>query len=76
MRMVFTTEARADLFESAAYYESREEGLGYLTTDTAGITSRLLQDVRLLKLPLVRYGDDVTAGKAEETWKAWLAKPR
>lgn len=28
MRMVFTTEARADLFESAAYYESREEGLG------------------------------------------------
>ena len=29
-----------------------------------------------LKLPLVRYGDDVTAGKDEATWRAWLARPR
>lgn len=28
MRVVFTEEASADLFESAAYYESREAGLG------------------------------------------------
>lgn len=28
MRVVFTTEARGDLFESAAYYEAREVGLG------------------------------------------------
>jgi plasmid stabilization system protein ParE len=28
MRIVFTTEARADLFESVAYYEAREAGLG------------------------------------------------
>jgi arsenate reductase-like glutaredoxin family protein len=54
----------------------REQGLAHLTTDTAGITSRLLADVRLLRLPLVRYGDEVTAGRAEATWKAWLAKPR
>ena len=59
--------------ESRAY---REQGLAFLTTDSAGITSRLLADVKLMKLPLVRYGDAVTAGKAEETWKAWLAKPR
>jgi hypothetical protein len=32
--------------------------------------------VRLIKLPLVRYGEELTAGKAEATWKAWLAKPR
>ena len=51
-------------------------GLAYLSTDTAGIIGRLLADVRLLRLPLVRYGEDVTAGKAEATWKAWLAKPR
>ena len=44
--------------------------------DTAGIVGRLLADARLIKVPLVRYGDYVTAGKAEETWKAWLAKPR
>ncbi|MHB8960941.1 MAG: arsenate reductase family protein [Candidatus Limnocylindrales bacterium] len=54
----------------------KEQGLAYLTTDTAGIAARLLSDVRLLRLPLVRYGDEVTAGKAEDAWKAWLARPR
>lgn len=54
----------------------KEQGLGYLAMDEAGITQRLLADVRLLRLPLVRYGDQVTAGKAEATWKAWLAAPR
>jgi arsenate reductase-like glutaredoxin family protein len=54
----------------------KEQGLAFLAADTAGITARLLADVRLLRLPLVRYGDHVTAGKDEATWKAWLAKPR
>jgi arsenate reductase (glutaredoxin) len=54
----------------------RDQGLAYLSTDTAGIVSRLLADARLLRLPLVRYGEEATAGKAEEIWKAWLAKPR
>jgi arsenate reductase len=52
----------------------REQGLAYLSTDTQGITRRLLADSRLLNLPLVRYGDEVTAGKAEDTWRAWLAR--
>ncbi len=51
----------------------REQGLAYLATDTGGITQRLLADSRLLNLPLVRYGEELTAGKAEDTWKAWLA---
>ena len=59
--------------ESRGY---KEQGLAYLSTDAAGITARLLADVRLLRLPLVRYGDEVSAGKAEETWKAWLARPK
>jgi arsenate reductase-like glutaredoxin family protein len=59
--------------ESRGY---RDQGLAFLTTDTTGITSRLLADVRLMRLPLVRYGEAFTAGKAEDTWKAWLAKPR
>ena len=59
--------------EGRAY---RDAGLAYLATDAAAITQRMLADVRLLRLPLVRYGDDVTAGKAEDTWKAWLARPR
>src|ERR1700693_5449717 len=54
----------------------REDGLAYLTTDAAGIIARLQADVRLLKLPLVRYGEEFTAGRAEDTWKAWLARPR
>ena len=53
-----------------------ESGLAYLSTDAAGITARLLADVRLIRLPLVRHGDEVTAGKAEATWKAWLTRPR
>ena len=54
----------------------RDAGLAYLATDAAGITPRLLADVRLLRLPLVRYGDELTAGRAEATWKGWLARPR
>ena len=54
----------------------REQGLAYLASDAAGMTSRLLADARLLRLPLVRYGDDVTAGRDEAAWKAWLARPR
>jgi arsenate reductase-like glutaredoxin family protein len=31
-------------------------------------------DVNRLRLPLVRYGDDVTAGHNETAWKAWLGR--
>jgi arsenate reductase (glutaredoxin) len=54
----------------------REGGLAYLATDTAAIVARLVADVRLIRLPLVRYGEEVTAGRDEATWKAWLARPR
>ena len=47
-----------------------------VATDTAGITSRLLADPRLIRLPLVRHGEAYTAGRAEPTWKAWLARPK
>ncbi|HYN48520.1 MAG TPA: ArsC/Spx/MgsR family protein [Candidatus Nanopelagicales bacterium] len=57
--------------ESRAY---REGGLAYLTTDASGIIARIHADVRLLRLPLARYGDDVTAGRDETTWRAWLAR--
>ena len=53
----------------------KEQGLAHLSMDPAGITARLVADVRLIRLPLVRYGELVTAGKAEDAWKAWLAKP-
>jgi arsenate reductase (glutaredoxin) len=73
-RFVDRLGAPALLDETGKAY--REQGLAYLTTDTAGIVARILADAKLLKLPLVRYGDDVTAGRADDTWKAWLARPR
>lgn len=51
----------------------REAGLGYLRMDDAELAMRLLADARLLRLPLVRHGNAVSAGPAEATWKAWLA---
>ena len=50
----------------------RDAGLGYLTMDEAGIVERLLADSRLLRLPLVRFGEAVTAGPANATWKSWF----
>ena len=51
----------------------REGGLGYLTMSDAELAERMLLDQRLLRLPLVRRGNDVTSGPADATWKAWLA---
>ncbi len=51
----------------------RDAGLGYLRMDEAELSSRLLADARLLRLPLVRFGERVTAGREEPTWTLWLA---
>jgi arsenate reductase len=50
-----------------------EQGLQYLSLDTVGVTERVLANPRLLRLPLVRNGNEVTAGPAEATWRAWIA---
>lgn len=49
----------------------KDAGLGYLRMTDAELAERLLADQRLLRLPLVRRGTDVTAGRAETQWKAW-----
>jgi arsenate reductase-like glutaredoxin family protein len=54
----------------------REGGLASLELDDAGLVERLLADVRLIRLPLVRHGDELTAGPDEATWRAWLARGR
>jgi arsenate reductase-like glutaredoxin family protein len=56
--------------EGPAY---RDAGLGYLRMDDREIVERLLADPRLLRLPLVRLGNDVSSGRAEATWKSWLS---
>jgi arsenate reductase (glutaredoxin) len=50
----------------------REAGLAYMTHDTAGIVARLRADPRLLRLPLARHGNAVTAGPDEPAWTAWI----
>jgi arsenate reductase len=44
-----------------------------LATDGASLLARVRAEATLLRLPLVRLGDDMTAGQDETTWKAWLA---
>lgn len=61
---------RALLDETSRSYQ--DAGLAYLSLDDAGATHRVLADPRLLRLPLVRYGNEVTVGRAEATWTAWL----
>jgi arsenate reductase-like glutaredoxin family protein len=50
----------------------RDGGLEHLRMGPAEIVDRLLRDNRLLRLPLVRHGLEMTAGPAEATWSAWL----
>ena len=44
------------------------------TANAGGLLSLVRTNPGLLRLPLVRYGDDVTAGLDETTWTAWLAR--
>jgi arsenate reductase-like glutaredoxin family protein len=57
--------------ESRAY----REGGADVTTDTGGLAEWIRSDPRVLRLPLVRLGDDVTAGRDEATWSTWLVRP-
>jgi arsenate reductase-like glutaredoxin family protein len=52
--------------------EYKDLGLGYMRLGDDEIVDRLLSSNRLLRLPLVRFGESVTAGPADATWKAWL----
>jgi arsenate reductase (glutaredoxin) len=72
-RFVDRLGARALLDETSRAY--RDGGLAYLSVDEAGIIERLLADASLLRLPLVRHGTDVTAGRAEGVWSGWLKAP-
>lgn len=73
-RFVERLGARALLDEGSRAY--RDAGLGYLRMDEAEIVERLLADPRLLRLPLVRSGGEVSAGRDEVTWRRWVADLR
>jgi arsenate reductase len=54
---------------SAAY---RDQGIGYLRMDDDEIVARVLEEPRLLRLPLVRFGADVSVGPDERAWSGWV----
>jgi arsenate reductase (glutaredoxin) len=43
------------------------------TTDRGALLARVRADANLLRLPLVRHGNEMTAGQDETIWRAWLA---
>jgi arsenate reductase-like glutaredoxin family protein len=62
--------ARALLDEGSKAY--RKAGLGYLTMGESEILERIAADPGLLRLPLVRYGNEVSVGPDEEAWSDWV----
>jgi arsenate reductase-like glutaredoxin family protein len=50
----------------------RDGGLGYLRMDDGELVERLLANQALLRLPLVRFGNEVAVGRDEATWKGWF----
>lgn len=64
---------RALLDEEGKAY--RDAGLVYLRMTDDEILARLLADPRLLRLPLVRNGPEVTVGLDEEAWRRWQPQP-
>ena len=55
--------------ESRAY---KAAGLGYLRMDESEILERVTAEPALLRLPLVRFDNEVSAGRDEATWKRWV----
>ncbi len=50
----------------------RGQGLAYLRMDEAEMADRLLAEPRLLRLPLVRMGEQASVGVDEQAWRRWL----
>jgi arsenate reductase-like glutaredoxin family protein len=70
-RFVERLGARALLDVDGRAY--RDAGLGYMRLDDAEIVERLLAEPRLLRLPLVRFEQAVSAGRDEATWRSWVS---
>ncbi len=72
LRRFVQTAGRRALLDVEGRGPTATAGLAYLRLDDAEIVARLLADANLLRLPLVRHGNEVTVGRDEATWTAWL----
>jgi len=50
-----------------------DAGLGYLRMADAELAARLLADQRLLRIPLVRFGNAFAAGRDPAAWRALMS---
>ena len=50
-----------------------DAGMGYLRMDDAELAARLLGDQRLLRIPLVRFGNAFAAGRDPAAWRALVS---
>jgi arsenate reductase-like glutaredoxin family protein len=51
----------------------RDAGLGYLSMSDAELADHLLNDQRLLNIPLVRIDNGFASGRNESAWKSLVA---
>ena len=51
-------------------------GMAHLRLTEEQWGDKLMADPSLLRLPLVRYGQKVTAGNGESDWKQWVEESR
>jgi arsenate reductase (glutaredoxin) len=58
--------------EGKAYVDA---GLKYLRVSDAELLEKIEREPRLLRLPLVRSGNALSAGHDEEAWKAMVTAP-
>jgi arsenate reductase len=52
-----------------------DAGLKYLKLSDSELLARIERDPKLLRLPLVRAGSQLSAGHDEDSWKAMLSAP-
>jgi len=70
-RFVERLGARALADEQGRAWE--DAGLGYLAMSEADLIDRLLNDQRLLNIPLVRVDNAFAAGRNEQAWKSLVS---
>jgi arsenate reductase len=56
--------------ESVAYMDA---GLSYLSMSEDEAFDRLLANPKLIRLPLIRAGADLSVGTDEAEWRRWIA---
>jgi arsenate reductase len=49
-----------------------DAGLAYLSMSADDAFENLVHNQRLIRLPLVRAGDRLSVGLAEDEWRAWM----